>query len=62
MFQIEKTQHGSTKIVKWAIDRKPCSFETAEAAQKLADSMFANWRCDWKSQGRRAPIYKVVEA
>ncbi len=62
MFQIEITRNGSTKVLKNAIDRKPHSFETAVDAQTFADSCFANQRCDYKNQGKRLPVYRVVGA
>lgn len=61
-FQITKTQHGRTVILKDGITCKPRSFETREHAQAFANSCFANDRCDWKNQGRKLPKYEVREA
>lgn len=61
MFQIEVTRQGTKKIIKDAITRAPRLYPTLEDAQKGADNHFANWRCDYKTQGRRAPSYRFLE-
>jgi hypothetical protein len=59
--QIEVTRQGSKKIIKDAITGQPRSYDTIQEAQAAADSHFALWRCDYKTQGRRAPTYRFVE-
>lgn len=61
MFQVTISRHGITKVLKNAIDRRPHAFDNAIDAQTFADSCFANQRCDYRNQGKRLPIYRVVE-
>lgn len=59
-FQIEIIRNGQKKVLKDGITLRPRAYETAEDAQAAADSHFALWRSDWKSQGKRAPTYRFV--
>ena len=60
-YQIEVTRQGAKKIIKDAVTCQPRVYSSIEDAQKAADSHFALWRCDYKTQGRRAPSYRFIE-
>lgn len=60
-YQIEVSRQGNKKIIRDAITMRPRSYATLADAQASADSHFALWRADWKTQGRRNPVYRFVE-
>ena len=49
------------KPIKWCIDRKVCTFETVEEAQKFADNHRANSRPATFSNTIRQAKYEIKE-
>jgi len=48
--------------VRCGITTKVKLFATREDAIAFSDSMLANFRCDWKSEGRRTPKHTIIAA